>query len=109
MNFNKYALVMFAIAGVMTIMIGAIGTSSAQDNQTSAGTTGTDNQTSAGTTGTDNQTSAGTTGTDNQTSAGTTGTDNQTSAGTNASGQTSANHTGFMDKLLKMFGMGGNK
>jgi hypothetical protein len=98
MNFNKYALVMFAIAGVMTIMIGAIGTSSAQDNQTSAGTTGTDNQTSAGTTGTDNQTSAGTTGTDNQ-----------TSAGTNASGQTSANHTGFMDKLLKMFGMGGNK
>jgi hypothetical protein len=98
MNFNKYALVMFAIAGIMTIMIGPIGTSSAQDNQTSAGTTGTDNQTSAGTTGTDNQTSAGTTGTDNQ-----------TSAGTNASGQTSANHTGFMDKLLKMFGMGGNK
>jgi hypothetical protein len=87
MNFNKYALVMFAIVGIMTIMIGAIGTSSAQDNQTSAGTTGTDNQTSAGTTGTDNQ----------------------TSAGTNASGQTSANHTGFMDKLLKMFGMGGNK
>ncbi len=65
MNFNKYALVMFAIAGIMTIMFGAIGTSSAQDNQTSAGT--------------------------------------------NASGQTSANHTGFMDKLLKMFGMGGNK
>jgi hypothetical protein len=87
MNFNKYALVMFAIAGIMTIMIGAIGTSSAQDNQTSAGTTGTDNQTSAGTTGTDNQ----------------------TSAGTNASGQTSDNQTGFMDKLLKMFGMGGNK
>jgi hypothetical protein len=87
MNFNKYALVMFAIAGIMTIMFGAIGTSSAQDNQTSAGTTGTDNQTSAGTTGTDNQ----------------------TSAGANASGQTSANHTGFMDKLLKMFGMGGNK
>ena len=76
MNFNKYALVMFAIAGMMTIMIGAIGTSSAQDNQTSAGTTGTDNQ---------------------------------TSAGTNASGQTSDNQTGFMDKLLKMFGMGGNK
>jgi hypothetical protein len=76
MNFNKYALVMFAIAGIMTIMFGAIGTSSAQDNQTSAGTTGTDNQ---------------------------------TSAGANASGQTSANHTGFMDKLLKMFGMGGNK
>jgi hypothetical protein len=98
MNFNKYALVMFAIAGIMTIMFGAIGTSSAQDNQTSAGTTGTDNQTSAGTTGTDNQTSAGTTGTDNQ-----------TSAGTNASGQTSDNQTGFMDKLLKMFGMGGNK
>ena len=87
MNFNKYALVMFAIAGIMTIMFGAIGTSSAQDNQTSAGTTGTDNQTSAGTTGTDNQ----------------------TSAGTNASGQTSDNQTGFMDKLLKMFGMGGNK
>ena len=87
MNFNKYALVMFAIAGIMTIMFGAIGTSSAQEYQTSAGTTGTDNQTSAGTTGTDNQ----------------------TSAGTNASGQTSANHTGFMDKLLKMFGMGGNK
>ena len=76
MNFNKYALVMFAIAGFMTIMIGAIGTSSAQDNQTSAGTTGTDNQ---------------------------------TSAGTNASGQTSDNQTGFVDKILKMLGMGGNK
>jgi hypothetical protein len=87
MNFNKYALVMFALAGIMTFMIGAIGTSSAQENQTSAGTMGTDNQTSAGTMGTDNQ----------------------TSAGTNASGQTSDNQTGFMDKLLKMFGMGGNK
>jgi hypothetical protein len=98
MNFNKYALVMFAFAGIMTVMIGAIGTSSAQENQTSAGTMGTDNQTSAGTMGTDNQTSAGTMGTDNQ-----------TSAGTNASGQTSGNQTGFMDQLLKMFGMGGNK
>ncbi len=87
MNFNKYALVMFAFAGIMTVMIGAIGTSSAQENQTSAGTMGTDNQTSAGTMGTDNQ----------------------TSAGTNASGQTSGNQTGFMDQLLKMFGMGGNK
>ena len=79
---------MFAFAGIMTVMIGAIGTSSAQENQTSAGTMGTDNKTSAGTMGTDNQTSAGTMGTDNQ---------------------TSGNKTGFMDQLLKMFGMGGNK
>jgi hypothetical protein len=109
MNFNKYALAMFAFAGIMTVMIGGIGTSSAQENQTSAGTMGTDNQTSAGTMGTDNQTSAGTMGTDNQTSAGTMGTDNQTSAGTNASGQTSDNQTSIVDKLLKMLGMGGNK
>jgi hypothetical protein len=98
MNFNKYALAMFAFAGIMTVMIGGIGTSSAQENQTSAGTMGTDNQTSAGTMGTDNQTSAGTMGTDNQ-----------TSAGTNASGQTSDNQTSIVDKLLKMLGMGGNK
>jgi hypothetical protein len=87
MNFNKYALAMFAFAGIMTVMIGGIGTSSAQENQTSAGTMGTDNQTSAGTMGTDNQ----------------------TSAGTNASGQTSDNQTSIVDKLLKMLGMGGNK
>jgi hypothetical protein len=101
MNFNKYALAMFAFAGVLTIMIGTIGTSSAQDNQTSAGTTGTDNQTSAGTTGTDNQTSAGTTGTDNQ-----------TSAGTSASGQTTDNKTGaggMLEKFLGMLHLGGNK
>jgi hypothetical protein len=98
MNFNKYALAMFAFAGIMTVMIGGIGTSSAQENQTSAGTMGTDNQTSAGTMGTDNQTSAGTMGTANQ-----------TSAGTNASGQTSDNQTSIVDKLLKMLGMGGNK
>ena len=61
MNFNKYALAMFAFAGIMTVMIGGIGTSSAQENQTSAGTMGTDNQTSAGTNASgqtsDNQTS----------------------------------------------------
>ena len=61
MNFNKYALAMFAFAGIMTVMIGGIGTSSAQENQTSAGAMGTDNQTSAGTNASgqtsDNQTS----------------------------------------------------
>ena len=109
MNFNKYALAMFAFAGIMTVMIGGIGTSSAQENQTSAGTMAPITKHLLAPWAPITKHLLALLGTDNQTSAGTMGTDNQTSAGTNASGQTSDNQTSIVDKLLKMLGMGGNK
>ncbi len=71
MNFNKYALVMFAFVGVVSIMMGISSSSYAQENQTSTSPSmGSSNQTSTSPSmGSSNQTSTSPSmGSSNQTS-----------------------------------------
>ena len=116
MNFNKYVLVMFAFAGIMTVMMGTIGTSHAQENQTSATTPSTDNQTSAIAPSTGNQTSTDTNSTttaatsQNTSSPSSASSDNGASASTsNATPTNKTGAGGMLDKILGMLHLGGNK
>ena len=108
MNFNKYALVMFAFASVISIMMGTSGSSSfAQENLTSSASQGADNLTSstAGTNSTTSDSSSSPLPTTNDSSA-------VSSAGNNAGQNDSAQSAGGpLDMIKKMFSslMGGNK
>ena len=99
MNFNKYALVMFAFVGVVSIMMGISSSSYAQENQTSTSPSmGSSNQTSIASSNPTTPT------TDNNNSS-------SMSSANSASHAASKNSSGPMDMIKNLFKsfMGGNK
>ncbi len=122
MNFNKYALVMFAFVGVISVMMGTVSSSYAQANQTmTTPNTNTSGTPSTPTTGNQTSTSASTNPTTTSTSAADKNNSSSlpsahnttTSAGTyNTSPQnTTQKSSGPMDMIKNLFKsfMGGNK
>jgi cytoskeletal protein RodZ len=100
MNFNKYALVMFAFVGVVSIMMGISSSSYAQENQTSTSPSmGSSNQTSIASSNPTTPTA------DNNNSS------SMSSANSASPQATTKNASGPMDMIKNLFKsfMGGNK
>jgi hypothetical protein len=112
MNFNKYALVMFAFVGVVSIMMGLSSSSYAQENQTSTTpSTGSSNQTSTTpSTGSSNQTSI-TSSNPTTPTADKNNSSSMSSANSASPHAISKNASGPMDMIKNLFKsfMGGNK
>jgi hypothetical protein len=114
MNFNKYALVMFAFVGVVSIMMGISSSSYAQTNQTSttSPSMGSSNQTSTSPSmGSSNQTSIASSNPTTPTADKNNSTSTPSSTSNTSPQATSKNASGPMDMIKNLFKsfMGGNK